>query len=67
MSRVLPNPHTAGRDLALLVMAGATAQFIAPTTANYLIGAYGYASLFLVSATITVAAGWVVGMLRNVD
>jgi len=67
MSRVLPNPHTAGRDLALLVMAGATAQFIAPTTANYLIGASGYASLFLVSATITVAAGWVVGLLRNID
>ena len=30
MSRVLPNPHSPGRDLAMLVMAGATAQFIAP-------------------------------------
>ena len=67
MSRVLPNPQTAGRDLALLVMAGATAQFIAPTLANFLIGAYGYASLFLVAATITIAAGWVVGRLRGVD
>ena len=67
MSRVLPNPDTAGRDLALLVMAGATSQFIAPTLANFLIGASGYASLFLVSAFITVAAGWVVGRLRGVD
>ena len=41
MSRVLPNPHTAGRDLALLVMAGATAQFVAPTLASVLIGAFG--------------------------
>jgi MFS family permease len=67
MSRVLPDPHTAGRDLALLVMAGATAQFVAPTLANFMIGASGYASLFLVSAVITVAAGWVVGLLRGVD
>ena len=67
MSRVLPDPQTAGRDLALLVMAGATAQFVAPTLASALIGAFGYASLFLVSATITVAAGWVVGLLRSVD
>lgn len=67
MSRVLPNPQTAGRDLAMLVMAGATAQFIAPTLASVLIGASGYSSLFLVSATITVAAGWVVGLLRSVE
>jgi MFS family permease len=67
MSRVLPDPHTAGRDLALLVMAGATAQFVAPTTASYLIGASGYPSLFLFGAVTTVAAGWVVGLLRGVD
>ena len=67
MSRVLPNPLTAGRDLALLVMAGATAQFIAPTLASFLIGVFGYPSLFLVSATITVAAGGVVGRLRGVE
>ena len=67
MSRVLPNPLTAGRDLALLVMAAATAQFIAPTMASLLIAAFGYPSLFLVSATITVAAGAVVGMLRGID
>jgi MFS family permease len=67
MSRVLPNPLTAGRDLALLVMAGATAQFIAPTLASFLIGAFGYPSLFLVSALVTVAAGAVVGLLRGVD
>ena len=67
MSRVLPNPLTAGRDLALLVMAGAMAQFVAPTLASFLIGAFGYPSLFLASATITVAAGAVVGRLRGVE
>ena len=67
MTRVLPNPLTAGRDLALLVMAAATAQFIAPTLASFLISAFGYPSLFLVSALITVAAGGVVGLLRGVE
>ncbi len=67
MTRVLPNPMTAGRDLALLVMAAATAQFIAPTLASLLIGAFGYPALFLVSATITVAAGGVVGLLRGIE
>ena len=67
MSRVLPNRHTAGRDLALLVMAGATAQFVAPAMASLLIGAFGYPALFLASATVTVAAGFVVGRLRSVE
>jgi Na+/melibiose symporter-like transporter len=67
MTRVLPNPLTAGRDLALLVMAGATAQFIAPTLASLLIGAFGYPSLFLASAAITVAAGGVIGLLRGIE
>ena len=67
MSRVLPDPHTAGRDLALLVMAGAMAQFVAPTLASVMIGAFGYPALFLASATLTVAAGWVIGRLRGVD
>ncbi|MDE3175559.1 MAG: hypothetical protein KGM15_05540 [Pseudomonadota bacterium] len=67
MSRVLPDPHTAGRDLALLVMAGATAQFVAPTMANLLIGAFGYPALFIASAAVTVAAGFLVGRLRSVD
>jgi len=67
MTRVLPNPLTAGRDLALLVMAGATAQFIAPTLASLLIGGFGYPSLFLVSALITVAAGGVAGLLRGIE
>ncbi len=66
MSRVLPDPATAGRDLALLIMAGATAQFVAPALASFLIGAAGYPALFLVSATMTVAAGFVVGRLRGV-
>lgn len=67
MSRVLPDPHTAGRDLALLVMAGATAQFVAPTMAGLLIAAFGYPALFLASAVVTVAAGAVAGRLRSVE
>ena len=67
MSRVLPDRHTAGRDLALRVMAGATAQFVAPAMASLLIGAFGYPALFLASAAVTVAAGAVVGRLRSVD
>ena len=67
MTRVLPHPQAAGRDLALLVMAGATAQFVAPTLASALIARLGYGALFLASATITVAAGFVVGRLRGVD
>jgi predicted MFS family arabinose efflux permease len=67
MTAVLPHPDAAGRDLALLVMAGAAAQFIAPTLASALIARLGYGSLFLASATITVAAGFVVGRLRGVD
>ena len=66
MSRVLPNPLTAGRDLALLVMAGATAQFIAPAIAGVTIDRFGYGALFLASAWITIAAGGVVGLLRKV-
>jgi MFS family permease len=66
MSRVLPDPHTAGRDLALLVMAGAAAQFVAPTLASFVIVLSGYPALFLASATITVAAGFVVGRLKAV-
>ncbi len=67
MTAVLPHPRTAGRDLALLVMAGATAQFVAPTLASALIGRFGYASVFLAGAVLTVAAGFVVGQLRGVD
>jgi MFS family permease len=67
MSRVLPNPHSQGRDLAMLVMAGATAQFIAPLVSGVLIDRFGYGALFLAAAWITIAAGAVVGRLRGVE
>jgi len=67
MSRVLPNPYSQGRDLAMLVMAGATAQFIAPLLSGMLIDRFGYGALFLAAAWITVAAGAVVGRLRGVE
>ena len=59
MSRVLPNPLTAGRDLALLVMAGATAQFIAPAIAGVTIDRFGYGALFLAApGSPSRRAGW---------
>jgi MFS family permease len=67
MSRVLPTPASAGRDLAMLVMAGATAQFVAPLLSSLLIDRFGYPALFLAAAWITIAAGAVVGRIRGVE
>jgi MFS family permease len=67
MSRVLPTPASAGRDLAMLVMAGATAQFLAPPLASLLIDRLGYPALFLAAAWITIVAGAVVGRIKGVE
>ena len=66
MSRVLPNRRSAGRDLALLVMAGAAAQFIAPLTGGALIKLLGYNELFLFAAALTLVAGAVTLFIRGV-
>ncbi|MGA2794006.1 MAG: MFS transporter, partial [Roseiarcus sp.] len=65
MSLVLPNKDSAGRDLALLVMAGAAAQFVAPLIGGVLIKFLGYDELFLVTAVITLFAGAVTFFIRG--
>jgi predicted MFS family arabinose efflux permease len=66
MSRVLPNRDSAGRDLALLVMAGAAAQFVAPVVGGVLIKSLGYDALFLFAALVTLGAGAVTFFIRGV-
>jgi MFS family permease len=66
MSRLLPNRDSAGRDLALLVMAGASAQFVAPVVGGVLIKFMGYNALFLFAALVTLAAGAVTFFIRGV-
>jgi predicted MFS family arabinose efflux permease len=66
MSHVLPSKDSAGRDLALLAMAGAAAQFLAPLLGGDLIKFFGYDELFLVAAMITLIAGTVTFFIRGV-
>ena len=66
MSRLLPNRDSAGRDLALLVMAGASAQFVAPWVGGVLIKSLGYDALFVFAAVVTLMAGAVTVFIRGV-
>jgi MFS family permease len=66
MSRLLPNRASAGRDLALLVMAGASAQFVAPLVGGVLIKFMGYNALFMFAAVGTLAAGAVTFFIKGV-
>jgi MFS family permease len=66
MSHVLPSKDSAGRDLALLAMAGAAAQFLAPLLGGDLIKFFGYDELFLVAAVTTLVAGAVTFFIRGV-
>jgi MFS family permease len=66
MSHVLPSKDSAGRDLALLAMAGAAAQFLAPLLGGGLIKFLGYNELFLVAAVVTLVAGAVTFFIRGV-
>jgi MFS family permease len=66
MSRVLPDKEAAGRDLALLVMAGAAAQFLAPLLGGTLIRFLGYSELFVIAAGVTLLAGAVTFFIRGV-
>jgi MFS family permease len=66
MSRLLPSRDSAGRDLALLVMAGASAQFVAPVVGGVLIKFMGYNALFLFAAIGTLAAGAVTFFIKGV-
>jgi MFS family permease len=65
MSKVLPSPDSAGRDLAMLVMAGASAQFLAPWIGGGLIAHFGYEALFIVAAFITLLCGLTISLIRR--
>ncbi len=66
ITMVLPNKEKTGRDLSLLVMAGATAQLVAPMLGGAMIHYVSYDALFVVSALLTLAAGgatfWIKGV-----
>ena len=66
MSHVLPNKHAAGRDLAVLVMAGAAAQFLAPLIGGGFIRFFGYDALFVFCALTTLGVGATTFLLRGV-
>jgi MFS family permease len=66
MSHVLPNKEAAGRDLAILVMAGAVAQFLAPVVGGGFIKFLGYGWLFIFAALATLAVGATTFFLRKV-
>jgi len=66
MAQVLPDKNAAGRDLAVLVMAGASAQFLAPTIGGGLIKLLGYNALFLFGAIGALAVGAAAFLLRGV-
>lgn len=65
-TQVLPSRVSAGRDLAMLFMAGATAQFLAPPIGAFMIRGMGYGPLFFVGAALTLAAGLIASRLRSV-
>ncbi len=66
MSQVLPNKDAAGRDLAMLVMAGAAAQFLAPLIGGGFIRFFGYDALFIFCAISTLGVGAATFLLRRV-
>jgi MFS family permease len=66
MSHVLPNKDAAGRDLAVLVMAGAAAQFLAPLIGGGVIKLLGYDALFVFGAIGTLGVGAATFFLRGV-
>jgi len=67
MSQVLPNKTAVGRDLAILIMAGAFAQFISPVAGGALIKFVGYDPLFAVAAVLTASVGAMTFSLRGVS
>lgn len=57
MALVLPDPDAAGRDMALLGVAGGAPQILTPSIAAAIIGMGGYSSLFLPGAVVGIIGG----------
>ena len=66
MTMVLPSKQNTGRDLALLAMAGATAQLAAPVLGGAMIRYVSYDGLFIVAALLTLAAGGATFLIKGV-
>lgn len=66
MSLVLPDKANEGRDLAILVVAGAVPQILSPMMAGALITAAGYEAVFLVGTLTAVIAGLLVFFIKGV-
>ncbi len=66
MSLVLPDKANEGRDLAILVVAGAGPQIISPMMAGALINSAGYEALFLAGSLTAVIGGVLVFFIKGV-
>lgn len=66
MSLVLPNQNAVGRDIAVLAVASAAPQFLAPALGGALIRSLGYSELFVFAAIVTLIAGALAFSIRGV-
>jgi MFS family permease len=66
MTHVLPDKSTSGRDLAMLVMAGAAAQLLAPVIGGGVIRLLGYDALFAFAAIGALGVGVAAARLRGI-
>jgi MFS family permease len=66
MAQALPDKNSSGRDLAVLAMAGAAAQFLAPTIGGGVIKLIGYDALFGFAAIGALGVGAAALRLRSV-
>jgi MFS family permease len=66
MSLVLPNQNAVGRDIAVLAVAGAAPQFLAPALGGALIRSLGYSELFVFAAIVTLIAGALAFFIKGV-
>lgn len=66
MSLVIPNKNNAGRDMAILAVATAGPQILAPVIAAVLIGLGGYSNLFIFGFVMAMLGGVTVSFIKSV-
>jgi len=66
MSLVLPNQNAVGRDIAVLAVAGAAPQFLAPALGGAAIRLAGYQEMFVLAAIVTLIAGALAFFIKGV-